>query len=56
MPEWEAFYFRNFFFKKWVLGLFLKKSQDFGVFLESLIQPLFDNLSHAEVLALYLQS
>ena len=55
MPEREAFYFRNFFLK-WVLDLYLKNGQDFDVLLEKLIQLLFDNLSHAEVLALYLQS
>ena len=35
MPEWEVFYFRNFFFK-WVLDLYLKNSQDFGVLLDNL--------------------
>ena len=34
MLEWKAFYFRKFFFNKWVLGLYLKKGQDFNVLLE----------------------
>ena len=33
MPEWEAFYFCNFFLK-WVLDLYLKNGLDFGVLLE----------------------
>ena len=37
MPEWEAFYFCNFF-------------------LNGYLVLVFDNLSHAEVLAPYLQS
>ena len=53
MPESEAFDFRNFFFK-WVLFVSQKRS-GFLRLLEQLIQLLFDNLSHAEVLYLYLQ-
>ena len=53
MPEWEVFDFRKFLKMS---TLYIKNEQDFGVLLEQLIQLLFDHLSHAEVLALYLQS
>ena len=32
MHEWEAFNFRKIL-KKWVIGLYLKNGQDFGVLL-----------------------
>ena len=32
LTEWEAFYFGKFL--KWVLGLYLKNSRDFGILLE----------------------
>ena len=47
MPEWEAFDFRQFLKN----GYFVSISK-----MVRIIQLLFDNLSHAEVSALYLQS
>ena len=33
MPEWDGVLFSKFFLK-WVLGLYLKNGQDFGILLE----------------------
>ena len=54
MPEWEAFYFRKFF-KMGTLSVSQKRS-GFRRFVGITYSATFDNLSHAEVLALYLQS
>ena len=55
MPEWEVFYFHNFFKNRYLICI--SKTVRISAFCwNNLLKLLFDNLSHAEVLALYLQS
>ena len=54
MPEWEAFYFRKFFLNGYLVCI--SKTVRISAFVGITYSAIFDNLSHAEVLALYLQS
>ena len=53
MPEWETFYFRKFFKNRYLVCI--PKTVRILAFCW-ITYSVFDNLSHAEVLALYLQS
>ena len=55
MPEWEAFYFCKFFLNRYLICI-SKMVKILAFCWIKLFQLLFDNLLHAEVLALYLQS